>query len=294
MIPKKVGKNLLGPGRKVLRENNKTEKYLFMPYACSKIISIHPVHLTSHINHDTLSCIMKQLTARQQQFFNALPDSWQKPLEAVCSRPEIDSLIAFLQSREAAHAKIYPSKNNIFNALRAAPFDHVNVVIVGQDPYHGAGQAHGLSFSVPPGVAIPPSLRNIFKELHADINMPIPTSGTLTGWANQGVLLLNAILTVEEGLPAGHAGTGWEIFTDFVIEQLIKCDHPLVLMLWGAYAQKKVAALHMHFDPEKHLILKAGHPSPLSVTRFLGCRHFSKANAFLKAHNLPAINWAAL
>jgi len=170
----------------------------------------------------------------------------------------------------------------------------VQVVIVGQDPYHGPGQAHGLSFSVPQGVPIPPSLRNIFKELRTDMGMAIPSNGTLTGWAQQGVLLLNAILTVEEGKPAAHAGRGWELFTDAVIEQLLKRKQPLVLLLWGAYAQKKVQHLQVHADPARDLILKSAHPSPLSVTKFLGCRHFSQANAFLHKHNLPEINWAQL
>lgn len=237
---------------------------------------------------------MKELTTRQKQFFSALPDSWKKPLETVCARPEIDSLVRFLQEREAAGATIYPAKQNIFAALRATPFEDVSVVIVGQDPYHGPGQAHGLSFSVPPGVAQPPSLKNIFKELRTDIGMPIPTHGNLTGWAQQGVLLLNAILTVEEGKPATHAGKGWEIFTDAIIEQLVKRKHPTVFLLWGAYAQKKVQNLHVHLDPEKHLILKSAHPSPLSVTGFLGCRHFSQANAFLKKHNFPEVDWSAL
>jgi len=234
------------------------------------------------------------MTPRQQQFFNALPDSWKKPLEEVCQRPEIDALIKFLKTREAVGAIIYPAKQNIFAALRATPFEKVNVVIVGQDPYHGPGQAHGLSFSVPIGILKPPSLKNIFKELHNDIGMPIPSHGTLTGWAQQGVLLLNAILTVEEGKPASHANKGWEIFTDAIIEQLIKRNHPTVFMLWGAYAQKKVQHLHMHLDPTRHLILKSAHPSPLSVTGFLGCRHFSRANAFLKKHHLPEIDWAKL
>lgn len=235
---------------------------------------------------------MTAATSRQKQFFAALPDSWKKPLENVCNRPEIDALLQYLQTREAAGAKIYPEKQNIFAALRATPFNKVNVVIVGQDPYHGPGQAHGLSFSVPPGVILPPSLRNIFKELHNDIGIAVPKNGTLTSWAKQGVLLLNAILTVEEGKPASHAQHGWELFTDTIIEQLIKRKHPIVLMLWGAYAQKKVQHLHVHIDPAIHLILKSAHPSPLSVTGFLGCRHFSKANAFLKKHNLPEINWA--
>ena len=236
----------------------------------------------------------KTMTPRQQQFFSALPDSWKKPLEQVCTHPEIDKLIQFLQEREAAGATIYPAKKNIFSALQATPFDRVSVVIVGQDPYHGPGQAHGLSFSVPEGVPIPPSLRNIFKELHADIGMPIPKNGTLTGWAHQGVLLLNALLTVEDGTPAAHANKGWEFFTDAVIEALLKREHPTVFMLWGAYAQKKFYNLHAHIDPQRHLILQSAHPSPLSATKFLGCKHFSQANTFLKQHGLPEITWAAL
>ncbi|MCL4361443.1 uracil-DNA glycosylase [Candidatus Dependentiae bacterium] len=234
---------------------------------------------------------MNKMTLKQQKFFSALPDSWKKPVKQVCSNPAIDSLVKFLKEREENGANIYPSKKNIFAALKETPFDKVSVVIVGQDPYHGPGQAHGLSFSVPAGIAIPPSLRNIFKELHNDIGMNIPNKGTLTCWAQQGVLLLNAILTVEEGKPASHAGKGWEIFTDTIIEELIKRDHPLVLMLWGSYAQKKVQNLHAHIDHSRHLILKAAHPSPLSVTGFLGCRHFSKTNHFLKKHNLAEINW---
>jgi len=239
-----------------------------------------------------MSTIMStSMTPRQQQFFAALPPSWKKPLQHICERPEIDALVQFLQEREAADAVIYPVKQNIFAALRATPFDDVSVVIVGQDPYHGPGQAHGLSFSVPPGIVQPPSLRNIFKELHTDIGMPMPQSGTLMSWANQGVLLLNAILTVEKGSPASHAGKGWELFTDAIIAALIKRKQPTVFLLWGSYAQKKVAHLPLHIDPSYHLILKAAHPSPYSVTGFLGCRHFSQANAFLKAHNRPEINW---
>lgn len=232
------------------------------------------------------------MTPRQQQFLTALPVSWRKPLEHICERPEIDALVQFLQDRESAGAVIYPEKQNVFAALRATPFDTVNVVIVGQDPYHGPRQAHGLSFSVPSGVTQPPSLRNIFKELRNDIGMPMPRTGTLTRWAHQGVLLLNAILTVEEGAPASHAGKGWELFTDAILETLIKRKHPTVFLLWGAYAQKKVAHLHLHIDPAYHLVLKAAHPSPLSVTRFLGCRHFSQANTFLKQHMMPTIDWS--
>lgn len=234
------------------------------------------------------------MTPTQQQFFSAIPESWKQPLREVCSRPEIGALVQFLQQREAAGAVIYPAKKNIFAALKATPFHEVKVVIVGQDPYHGPGQAHGLSFSVPEGVPQPPSLRNIFKELHTDIGMPIPTRGTLIGWAQQGVLLLNAILTVEEGKPASHAQRGWEIFTNAIIEQVLKREEPTVLMLWGAYAQKKVHNLPIHIDLKRHLILQAAHPSPLSVRGFLGCRHFSQANAFLKRNHITEINWAQL
>ena len=141
---------------------------------------------------------------------------------------------------------------------------------------------------------VPPSLRNIFKELHSDIGMQAPTNGTLTGWAEQGVLLLNAILTVEDSKPAAHAGKGWEIFTDAIIKQLLGRKQPLVLILWGAYAQKKMQNLHLHLDPKHCLILKSAHPSPLSITGFLGCKHFSKANAFLKQHGIQEIDWSAL
>lgn len=234
------------------------------------------------------------MTQRQQLFFDSLPLSWQGPLKKVCERVEIDTLVKFLQEREVAGAIIYPAKHNIFAALRATPFDKASVVIVGQDPYHGPGQAQGLSFSVLKGIAVPPSLRNIFKELHTDIGMKIPSHGNLAGWARQGVLLLNALLTVEDGKPAAHAHKGWEIFTDAIIEQLIKRKHPTVFLLWGAYAQKKMEHLHLHIDQQCHLILKAAHPSPLSATKFFGCHHFSKANEFLKKHNLPEINWTDL
>ena len=238
--------------------------------------------------------IMKLMTARQQQFFSALPASWQKPLKDISSTPIIDQLLCYLKERETAGAKIYPKKQNILAALHATPFENVRVVIVGQDPYHGQGQAHGLSFSVLPGVPIPPSLRNIFKELERDVGIKIPSQGILTGWAHQGVLLLNALLTVEEGKPASHAGRGWELFTDAIIEQLLKRDQPTVLLLWGAYAQKKVQGLSISIDAQRHLVLKAAHPSPLSVTGFLGCRHFSKTNAFLKKQQLPEIAWERL
>lgn len=231
------------------------------------------------------------MTPRQEKFFSSLPQSWKQPLKDTCALPEIDRLIAFLQEREAAGAVIYPPKKSIFAALQATPFDKVSVVIVGQDPYHGPGQAHGLSFSVPKGIVQPPSLRNIFKELKEDLGIATPFSGTLTSWAHQGVLLLNALLTVEENSPASHAGKGWELFTDAIIAASIKRNQPTVFMLWGTYAQKKVAHVGLAVNPSIHLILKAAHPSPFSVTKFLGCKHFSQANRFLKEHNLKEINW---
>ena len=230
---------------------------------------------------------------KQQCFLKNLPFSWQQPLELVCNTAKIAQLEFYLEEREKAGAQIFPAKEDRFAALELTPFDKVSVLIIGQDPYHKAGQAHGLSFSVPIGIKVPPSLRNIYKELHADIGIPFPTTGTLTGWARQGVLLLNAILTVEENKPAAHAGRGWEIFTNAILEQLLKRDRPLVVMLWGAYAQKKLEHAAHVIDPEKHLILKAAHPSPLSARRFLGCRHFSQADIFLKKHGL-SIDWSDL
>lgn len=234
------------------------------------------------------------MTDRQQRFLAAAPDSWQLVLTEICNNPKIDHLVQFLQAREQAGAQIYPAKNNIFAALQATPFDQVKVVIVGQDPYHGPGQAHGLSFSVPPNVPLPPSLRNIFKELQADFNISkteLGKSGNLSSWAQQGVLLLNAVLTVEAGQPASHAKQGWELFTDAIIIELLKREQPTVFMLWGAYAQKKLQNLPVNINIKQHLILKAAHPSPLSITGFSGCRHFSQANMFLKQHGLVAINW---
>lgn len=238
---------------------------------------------------------MNTMTDKQQAFLKAIPASWQKPLFDICQHAQTAKLITFLQTREQTGVQIYPSKQNIFAALRATDFDKVKVVIIGQDPYHGPGQAHGLSFSVPAGVPIPPSLRNIFKELNSDIG-PVSKKnhGNLTSWSQQGVLLLNAILTVEDGKPAAHAGQGWELFTDEIIKVLLARNQPLVLMLWGAYAQKKIANLHAQINTSQTLILKAMHPSPLSVRGFLGCKHFSQANTFMALHNLPQINWLDL
>jgi len=199
--------------------------------------------------------------------------------------------LSFVSDEIAAGKTVYPSNDNIFRALELTPIEDVKVVILGQDPYHGEGQAHGLSFSVQKGVKIPPSLRNIYKELNADIGMDIPDHGFLEGWAKQGVLLLNTTLTVEAGQAASHQGQGWEDFTDRIIEQINAQDRLVVFMLWGSHAQKKIDMI----NGQKHMVLTAPHPSPLSAHRgFLGCKHFSKANAFLKAHGQNEINWSDL
>jgi len=195
----------------------------------------------------------------------------------------------FLRSEIKRGATIYPPKDLIFNAFCQTSFDLVKVVIVGQDPYHGINQAHGLSFSVPVGEKIPPSLQNIFKELVDDVGIKMPTSGCLISWAKQGVLLLNATLTVEAGKPMSHYGKGWEIFTDHVLSKLIAREKPLVFILWGKSAKEKYDRLAM--KNTHHLVLLAAHPSPYSAKGFFGCHHFSKANEFLKKHHLGAIDW---
>ncbi len=183
---------------------------------------------------------------------------------------------------------VFPPPKHVFNAFTLCPFDKVSVVIIGQDPYHGSGQAHGLSFSVEDGVRTPPSLQNIYKEIESDIGTPIPQSGNLERWATQGVLLLNATLTVESGRPASHQGLGWEQFTDAVIKKLSDEKEHLVFLLWGKYAEVKGA----HIDTTKHLVLKAAHPSPFSAyAGFFGSKHFSKTNEYLVAHNKNPISW---
>jgi uracil-DNA glycosylase len=183
---------------------------------------------------------------------------------------------------------VFPTQENIFNAFKLCPVDELKVVILGQDPYHGAGQAHGLSFSVPEGVKIPPSLRNIHTELNSNVNITISGSGNLERWADQGVLLLNAVLTVEEGRPSSHRGLGWETFTDAVIQKISNEKEHVVFLLWGKYAQEK----GKNIDTSKHLVLIAPHPSPLSAYKgFLGCAHFNKVNQYLKKHSLKSIDW---
>lgn len=195
----------------------------------------------------------------------------------------------FLRAEKAAGKIIYPRGPNIFAALDSTPFDKVKVVILGQDPYHGPGQAHGLSFSVPPGVAIPPSLQNIFKEISRDLDLPRPQHGCLSSWADQGVLLLNAVLTVEHGMAGSHQGKGWEEFTDACIAALAEERENLAFLLWGSNAQAKGRLI----DTRRHLVLKAPHPSPLSAHRgFLGCGHFSQTNRFLRQHGQSAIDWS--
>jgi len=217
-----------------------------------------------------------------------LHPQWLEHLQAEFEQSYMQSLSEFLRSEKAQGKAIYPEGANMFAALNTTPLESVRVVILGQDPYHGPNQAHGLSFSVMPGVNIPPSLRNMYKELHADLGCSIPQHGHLIDWAQQGVLLLNAVLSVEHASAGSHQGKGWERFTDRVIDVInAQCDN-VVFMLWGSYAQNKGGAINR----DKHLVLSAPHPSPLSAHRgFLGCRHFSKANEYLRANNKPEIDW---
>lgn len=217
-----------------------------------------------------------------------LHPSWLALLEQEFEQPYMKKLKTFLKQEKQQGKVIYPTGKDIFNAFNSTPVDAVKVVILGQDPYHGPGQAHGLSFSVPPGVRLPPSLQNIFKEIHGDIGAPVPQDGCLQRWAQQGVLLLNATLTVEQGKAGSHQGKGWESFTDKAISALSEAREGLVFLLWGSYAQKKTALIDTH----KHLILKSPHPSPLSAHRgFLGNAHFSQANRWLSERGSEAILW---
>ena len=219
----------------------------------------------------------------------ALHPSWATRIGGYLERPDMQALAAFLRAEKAAGKRIHPPGRQMFAALDAVPFDAVRVVILGQDPYHGPGQAHGLSFSVPPGIAIPPSLLNIFKEIERDLGLPMPRHGCLQHWASQGVLLLNAVLSVEEGRAGSHAGKGWEGFTDAIIDALSGEREGLVFLLWGSYAQKKGELI----DRQRHCVLKAPHPSPLSAHRgFLGCGHFGKANRWLQGLGSSPIDWS--
>ncbi|MVZ98681.1 uracil-DNA glycosylase [Sphingorhabdus sp. IMCC26285] len=218
-----------------------------------------------------------------------LHESWKAPLLPEFSSDYMAALRQFLVSEMAAGKTIYPKGSEWFRALDLTPLDKVRVVILGQDPYHGPGQAHGLCFSVKPGVRPPPSLVNIYKELESDLGLPRPTHGFLEHWAQQGVLLLNSVLTVEMAKAASHSKKGWEHFTDAVIRLVDAKPDPVVFLLWGKQAEKKAAFV----DGSRHLVLKAAHPSPLSAYNgFWGCRHFSQANAFLEKHGQPPIDWS--
>jgi len=218
-----------------------------------------------------------------------LEPSWKARIGDWLLRPEMRELSAFLRQRKAAGAHVFPPGPQIFAAFDATPFEQVKVVVLGQDPYHGYGQAHGLSFSVMPGVPVPPSLLNIYKEIEADLGLPRPDHGCLLPWAQRGVLLLNAVLTVEESAAGSHQGRGWEGFTDHVVETLNQQREGLVFLLWGAYAQKKGKVI----DTRRHRVLRAPHPSPLSAHRgFLGCGHFSAANEYLRRTGQTAIDWS--
>ncbi|MCP5014388.1 MAG: uracil-DNA glycosylase [Ketobacter sp.] len=215
--------------------------------------------------------------------------SWKQHLLPEFQQPYMTTLREFLLEQKKAGKVIFPKGEEYFNAFNLTPFDQVKVVIIGQDPYHGPGQAHGLCFSVQDGVALPPSLQNIYKEIHADLGLPIPKTGDLTHWAQQGVLLLNAVLTVEQSKAAAHQGKGWELFTDAAIRELNEQREGIVFLLWGSYAQKKGQII----DPKKHCVLKTVHPSPLSAYRgFFGCKHFSKANAYLESIGAMPIDWS--
>lgn len=218
-----------------------------------------------------------------------LEPSWKARVGDWFAREDMRALAAFLRERKAAGARIHPPGPQIFAAFDATPFDAVKVVILGQDPYHGPGQAHGLSFSVPPGVPVPPSLQNMYKELRRDLGIAPPDHGWLMPWARQGVLLLNAVLTVEEGRAGSHQGRGWEGFTDHVVDVLNRDREGLVFMLWGSYAQAKGKVI----DAQRHRVLRTTHPSPLSAHRgFLGCGHFSAANQYLARRGVAPIDWA--
>lgn len=217
-----------------------------------------------------------------------LEASWLRHLAPEFEKPYMRGLRAFLQSEKAAGVQVFPPGAEIFNAFAHTPLERTRVVILGQDPYHGPGQAHGLCFSVRPGVALPPSLQNIFKELERDLGIPRPQQGCLIPWADQGVLLLNSVLTVAAGRAASHQGKGWETFTDCVVDLVNRECRGVVFMLWGSYAQRKGAAI----DRDRHCVLTAPHPSPLSAHRgFIGCGHFSAANTWLARQGQPPIDW---
>ena len=223
---------------------------------------------------------------------DAIPDSWRPALEPALATPEARRLGGFLKAEEAAGKRIYPPRGQRLAALDLTPLDAVRVVILGQDPYHGPGQAHGLCFSVPPGVKVPPSLVNIYKELESDLGLPRAGHGNLESWARQGVLLLNTSLTVEDGKAGSHSKLGWEAITDAAVAAVAAKPEPCVFLLWGSHARNKAMRVPELASGSHHLIMTAPHPSPLSAhSGFLGCRHFSQANAFLEARGRGSIDW---
>ncbi len=217
-----------------------------------------------------------------------IEESWKKALNEEFEKPYFQTLVTYLKNEKANEKVIYPPGNLIFNAFEKTPFHKVEVVILGQDPYHNPGEAMGLSFSVPQGIKTPPSLQNIYKEINADLALSIPTHGDLTSWAEQGVFLLNAILTVEKNLPASHQKIGWQFFTDAIIKKLSTERVGIVFMLWGNFAKKKKELI----DTSKHLVLEAAHPSPLAGGAFFECKHFSQANDYLKKNGAKTIDWS--
>ncbi|MER6387854.1 uracil-DNA glycosylase [Streptomyces sp. NPDC059382] len=215
-----------------------------------------------------------------------LPESWLPAVGGELDQPYFKELTEFVE-KERANGPVYPPRDQVFAALEATPFDKVKVLVLGQDPYHGAGQGHGLCFSVRPGVKTPPSLRNIYKEMKEELGLPVPDNGYLMPWAEQGVLLLNAVLTVREAEPNSHKAKGWEKFTDAVIKAVSARPDPVVFVLWGAYAQKKIPLI----DEDRHVIVKGAHPSPLSAKKFFGSRPFTQINEAVAAQGHEPIDW---
>ncbi len=234
--------------------------------------------------------VLEYFSASSEQLFDK---SWASFFLKESQQAYFKSLINFLKKEEKTGPPLYPPKSLIFNAFYQVPLEQIKVVIMGQDPYHGCGQAHGLSFSVTQGVSSPPSLKNIFKELQNDLHIDPPKHGCLLNWAHQGVLMLNATLTVRESEPKSHYGQGWEIFTDHVIAEIVKLDRPIIFMLWGKSAQEKCLHLLKGDAQKKHLVLQTTHPSPFSAhSGFLGSRHFSQGNEYLVKNKLEPIDWS--
>jgi uracil-DNA glycosylase len=241
----------------------------------------------NYFSHDKLFIMQGAVTDKMDYLSLNIEESWHRHIANEWQQPYYSELVRFLREEQANNQLIYPPAEQVFAAFENTPFDKVKVVILGQDPYHGEGQANGLCFSVAPGVRVPPSLKNIFKELNRDLNVDIPVDGDLSAWTSQGVLLLNATLTVRANQAASHQKKGWEQFTDAVIKVISNHREHVVFMLWGNYAKKKGGIINR----EKHLVLDAAHPSPLARTGFIGCGHFSKANEYLIKNNIQPIDW---